>query len=108
MNLLDLIETADQAKNEAIDRVEANASPQWLTAAYNVIVEIAMSGRSFTSDQVWDVLERTKVDAPHEPRAMGVLFRRAVQEGLITATGQYVPSTRIVCHGNPKRCWRRA
>lgn len=107
MDLLDLIQEADKAKHEAIDRVEANASPQWLTACYSVITQVAFSRDIFTSDDIWDALDRAKVDAPAEPRALGSVMRQAMRDGLITTTDKYVPSTRAVCHGNPKRCWRR-
>ncbi len=106
-DLLDIIASQDAA-DRAISQVEAAADPRWMATAYSVIVELAMTRTTFTSDAIWDVLDRAKIDAPVEPRALGALLRQSCNEGLIVATGEYRPSARAVCHASPKRVWRRA
>lgn len=108
MDLLDII-ASEEAKTAAIDQVEAAADPRWMNTVYQIIVQLATASYGgFTTDQVWDVLDRSKIESPTEPRAMGAVFRQACADGLIVATGEYRPSARPVCHASPKRVWRRA
>lgn len=106
MNLLDII-AATEAKDEAITRVGHNADPQWVTACYNTIVQIAFNKQRFTTDDVWDALDRAKVATPHEPKAIGAVLRQAAKDGLIYATDDHKPSARVACHARPLRIWEQ-
>lgn len=94
-------EGAQRAKDEAIDRVEQNADQRWLHNARIAILNLARSGGTFTTDDLWATLRQ-----PHEPRAMGAAIRAAVRDGIIHPTGDYRPSRRVACHGRPLRVWR--
>lgn len=106
-NLLDII-ASQEAADKAIDQVGAHADPRWVATVYSIITELAFKGEGFTTDQVWDVLDRSGIESPDEPRALGAVFRQACQDGLIRATGEYRPSARPVCHASPKRIWVKA
>lgn len=106
MDLLDII-ASQEAKTKAVDQVEAHADPKWLATVYGIVTELAFTGQGFTTDQVWEKLDKSNVDAPAESRAMGAVFRQACKDGLIVATGEYRPSARPICHASPKRVWIR-
>ena len=98
----------EAAKEEAITRVEANAEPGWLAAAWEALRDIcAKHGQwaRLTSDDVWIALSRSGVEAPHEPRAMGAVMRRAVAEGLLIATPDFRPSDLARNHRRPVRVY---
>lgn len=103
MNLLDLI-AAQEAKREAIARVDANMEPAWAETVEKAIVLVANKLREFTTDDVWEELDGAV--EPHERRAMGAAMLRVAKTGLIVATDRTRPSARAVCHANPKRVWR--
>ncbi len=107
MNLLDII-AATEAKNQAIATVTNNADQTWLTSCYSVIVQIATTTDTFTTDDIWQALENAALPTPHEPRAIGAVLRQAAADGLICPTDTYQPSARVACHARPIRVWRRA
>ena len=93
--------TAEDLRDEAVERVEAHADPTWLDEAYTAIATVCMfrgQGGEFTTDAVWAVLDRAGIESPHEPRAMGPVIRRAVGSHLIEWTGQTRTST--IPHGH--------
>jgi hypothetical protein len=96
--------TPEQAADEAIARVGANADPGWLRKAQEAIY-LLMDEGPFTTDDVWAVLNDWYVKPPREPRAMGAAMRIAQQEGWIVATGNYRKSERVECHGRPVMIW---
>lgn len=100
--------TGEALKEEAISRVEANASRAWLDAAWDALLRIcAAHGRHarLTSDDVWIALDRSGVAAPHEPRALGAVMRRAVAEGVLFATADFRPSDIARNHRRPVRVY---
>lgn len=97
---------AIQATNEAIERVDRNANPDWKTHARAAIQFLARTRQEFTTDDVWEFMHQRGHDAPHEPRALGALMREAAKQRLIEATDRVRPSERPQCHMNPKRVWR--
>lgn len=99
-SLLDALATRD----EAIDRVEANAHDLWLAAARQVLEDLCATHDTITSDDLWLALADRDV-ATHEPRAMGAVLRQAARDGLISGTRQYRPSVRPECHARPIREW---
>lgn len=92
------------ARDEAIDRVEANAHDLWLAAAREALDELCATRESFTSDDLWAALDGRDVST-HEPRAMGAVLRQAARDGLVAGTRQYRPSVRPACHARPVRVW---
>ena len=97
--------TATKAADEAIARAGSNADSGWVRAALDAVRSLALARSRFTTDDVWELLERRGVQATHEPRALGAVIRMASKSGIIRATGQYVKSKRVECHGRPIMIW---
>ena len=95
----------DAITDDAINRVERNADPDWLETAYWVLRKLAAQQLEFSSDDIWYRLGELRVST-HEPRAMGAVIRRAIREELIVPTGKYRKSFRRACHGRPIAIWR--
>lgn len=93
-------------RDEAIDRVEANADEAWMSRAHAALMRLCCEpGRyTLTSDDVWRLLGEH--DQPREPRALGAVFRRACAEGAIAKTGTVVQSTRRANHAREIAVWR--
>ena len=99
--------TVEEVITEAVARVERNADSEWLLWAERAVVEAAADNR-FTTDDVWHLLDAWRVEAPHEPRALGAVMRRMARVGVIRSTGEYVKSERVECHGRPIVVWSAA
>jgi hypothetical protein len=94
---------AEEARDEAIARVEANAPERWLQRAHDTVQLIALARFDFTTDHVWDALGD---DRPAEPRALGAVMKAMARDGKIRATGEYRKSERADCHARPVAVWR--
>tara|TARA_R110000824_G_scaffold93279_2_gene225722 strand:+ start:492 stop:899 length:408 start_codon:yes stop_codon:yes gene_type:complete len=90
------------AKVEAVNRVERNADEEWMEVAFKVVVALSRARAEFTTDSVWRRLD----SAPHEPRAMGAVMRRAARAGLCVKTDRVVESKKISNHRRPIAIWR--
>lgn len=99
-------ETAEKLLVEAVERVERNASSEWLTLARDAILLIAQHRQTFTTDSVWAILARWNVEEPHESRAIGAAMRRAQSAGWCKPTEQVSHSIRPACHRRPLRVWQ--
>jgi len=89
LSLLDVGVTAEEARSEAIERVDRNNDdPHWRTAADAAIRMAARDFDDFTADEVWDIIERDAGRFPDiTPSALGPAFLRAAKAGVITKTG---------------------
>jgi hypothetical protein len=96
---------AQQARDEAIARVEANADQDWMIQATLVIELMSKVYDRFTTDDVWRELGRRDLTV-REPRAIGAAMKKAKGKGVIAPTGNYVPSARPESHCRPIRVWR--
>lgn len=93
-------------RERAMRRALEHANQNWVRIATNVICDLAFSRQSFTTDDVWTVLETAYPSVTtQEPRALGPLMRSAARQGLIRATGGYIPSTRPACNARPIMVW---
>jgi hypothetical protein len=81
----------------AMSKAEHNTDPTWADAAERIIVELARTGRHFTSDDIMDKLTDVETETP-DPRALGPIVKRAITRQWIHRTG-YEPSRRR--HGSP-------
>lgn len=90
------------ATEDAIDRVDAHADPEWSNRALEAVRRVALRKSSFIVDEVWHELG----EEPVEPRAMGPVMRRAAAKGLIARTERYQESERVTAHRNPRRIWQ--
>lgn len=93
------------AKEEAISRVEANASRAWLDIAYVCVVGLCRWRSEITTDDVWLDLFGRDVPDPHEPRAMGPVMRKAVTRGHLRPTSTFRPSAMPQNHRRPVRVY---
>lgn len=93
-------------RDEAIRRVGLAASDTWKAVALDALNTVAGHGRDFTSDDVWEVLDKWNVSPPQEKRAMGAIFQRARSLGIATPTEQFIPTARPQAHCAPIRVWR--
>jgi hypothetical protein len=93
-----------EAADAAIERVGANADPEWKAECLRVIERTAMRLPKLTTDDLWVTLDRE--GSPRERRVMGNTIKEAAKAGWITWTVEQRPSNRPVCHANPKRVWR--
>lgn len=81
---------------QALKQVNAAANEEWKEHAYAAITLCAETYRTFTSDQVWGILDLYPDVQTHEPRALGPLMLRAVREGLIESSDCEVCGTEKV------------
>ena len=95
-----------ESKDEAINRVEANANAEWRVAAYKACCLCAQQWIELSTDDVWELMDALFPDCrTHEPRAMGAIMRQAARAGKIEASGEYFKSRRPQCHGRPVAIW---
>jgi hypothetical protein len=93
----------DRRRNEGMARAERHTDPTFAAEAYSIICAFVVP---FFGDDVWATLDRRGVPFPHEPRALGPIFRRAQLAGLIEPTGEYRRTLRPSAHRSPQRQWR--
>ncbi len=95
-----------ESKDEAINRVEANANAEWRVAAYKACCLCAQQWIELSTDDVWELMDALFPDCrTHDPRAMGAIMRQAARAGKIEASGEYFKSRRPQCHGRPVAIW---
>lgn len=92
--------------DHAVSTAGANANPEWVQRARDVITTLAATREEFTTDDVWARLDGRA--ETHERRALGAVVRWAEREGLIRKTDRYLPSTRAECNGRPIAVWASA
>lgn len=90
MNQLDIFADTIAATEAAIRQVDEHADLEWRRRAYEAVRWCAYNLYEFTSDSAWQYLaERHPNVTTHEPAAMGPIFRRAAQQGLIRKAGTF-------------------
>lgn len=99
---------ANDAKKEAMARVEAHASAAWSSLMLDLVFETCVSREQFTADDVidrYDALPGNK-PATHEPRAFGPVMMRAAKLGwCCKANVAPLPSRRRSLHASPRAVW---
>lgn len=105
----DLFQRGVDAREDAIDRAEANADRSWYALSRAAVIYVAERHEEFTTDAVWERLADCDVDLDtHEHRAMGGVMRAALRDGIIERTDRTRQSTRPSAHRRPMRVWRSA
>ena len=94
-----------KTKKQAIDEVELNAEKIWWHKTKDVIHTLAKANTNFTSDEVWAELDRLGIPRPHQPTALGSVFRACCQAGWISKSGKYKPSTQPTNHQRDVAIW---
>lgn len=92
--------TATEARDKALKQVGDNANEDWLKTAYEALIQLAFEKDRITSDDLWE-----RVGKPREPRALGVVMKRAAKVKIIVPTDVYTNSHRAACHARPVRVW---
>jgi hypothetical protein len=102
-SLFDDYADARAARDEAMQRVDEHADPDWKDLALDVALRVARENFDFTTDDVWQALGDNR---PREPRALGPIMMTLSKRGVIRKTGMMRESTRPEAHMNPKAVWR--
>lgn len=100
------VEEAIRLRDEGIDSVYENASPEFKLGT-NASIEFIARGRDeFTTDAVWARNEQQGVPLPHDNRAMSGAMGIAKAAEWIEPTDRFVPTQRKQAHRRPIRVWR--
>jgi hypothetical protein len=90
-------------RNEAMERVELAADPDWFDKALTALRQIAQTNPTLTSAEVLIAVGRTGA-ITRDNRALGPVMKRAQTIGLIEPTGTFVPHPGR--HQTPIRVWK--
>lgn len=105
-DLFNSVKDGKELRDDAIERVKQNCSPEWMASATKAVELCAKFRNEFTVDDVQEVLESLGVPKPREGRAMGAVMNSCRRSGLIEPTGRYKASRQAHCHANPRQIWR--
>ena len=86
------MKTSIQLRDEGIELVDKNTSYEWKESADNAICSLALSGRTFTAEDV-----RRLAGSPSRPNAFGSRFMKAIRRGWIKKVG-YTNAARPDAH----------
>lgn len=78
----------------------------WEDKAYSAVVDAAYNYETFTTDDVWELLEVWNEKPPADSRRMGAVIKRAEAASIIVSTFAFKRSRRSINHGRPVRLWR--
>lgn len=90
------------ARDEAIDRVDANALPEWKDAAIETVYQVALRKWTFATDDIW----AAGLEKPREPKAMGPVMLRAVKLGYCEPMDVSRRSRKVTQHARPLQMYR--
>jgi hypothetical protein len=102
-----LFDAPERAKQQAIAQVEAN-NREFVEMVYTFLEFLARRRPTITAIDLWDFIDCHEpgfVPKPKHPRAMGVVFVRARNAGLISPTNSWVKSGRTSDHNQMLRVW---
>lgn len=94
--------TSEDARREALERVERNATAKWKAGAWEVLLRVARSHETFTTDDLWDA----GLSGARENRALGAIMLAAARDRIIEKTGEWRKSHRVAAHTRPMMIWR--
>lgn len=89
-------------RDQAMGQAQQGTDPDWEADATKAVRTLAVSGRDFSPDDVWILLEEGNVPPPREPRALGPILKRLAKVGEIRPKG-FTESRRR--HGAPVRIY---
>ena len=88
-------------RDEGMERVDAATPTEWKETTADIILHLAQTKQTFTTDDVWE-----RVTKPLNPRALGPVMKLAQKSGWIEPTSEFISSKRPVAHARPVRVWR--
>ena len=101
------IKEGAQLREEGINQAEQAANKYWREVAYDALLEVLKLHKFFTTDEVWEILNRKFPEViTHEKKAMGGVIRKAQRAGLCISTDRVQRSTRPECHRHPNLLWK--
>jgi len=94
---------ARRKRDEALRRVqEGPGKDEWIKAAKWTVLEVALTHKEFTTDEVW----ATGLPAcPGTNRALGPVMMAAAKAKVIERTPYTRDSKKVVSHARPVRVW---
>jgi hypothetical protein len=78
----------------------------WEEKAFSAVVDAAQTYETFSTDEVWEMLEVFGEKPPADSRRMGSVIKAAEAERIIIGTFSFKRSRRSINHGRPVRIWR--
>lgn len=93
---------AQEAKLEAMERVDTNADPSWKEKAYDIIVRVAERLPEFTPDDIWEA----GLPMPMDGRALGPVMKRIASRKIASKTDRVVPTRQVKSHGTDVAVWK--
>jgi uracil-DNA glycosylase len=92
---------AARRRDNALARVVAGADPDWMTQAWDALVDYLHTHPSFFVDTFW---ADTNLERPRESRALGPLVLKAARKGLMAKSGEFRKSA--ASNMTEKPVWR--
>lgn len=90
-----------EAKARGMERAEIGAGLEWADRAAALVLKVASSKASFTSDDLW----AAGLEKPKNPRALGPVLVRLAKFGKIRKTGAFVGTSQKSRHNAPVAIW---
>jgi uracil-DNA glycosylase len=81
---------AARRRDQALAQVADAADPEWVTEAWNALVEYLYTHETWFVDDFWS---ETRLRRPKESRALGPVVLRAARQGLMRKSGQFRKSS---------------
>lgn len=97
------METLREIIDEAVDRGYKNANNLWKEKALECVEVVAKSKKTFTIDDVRDLMNQFPYET-HDKRAWGGVIKKANKLNFIEPTGITMPNR--TGHGTPMQIWR--
>ena len=95
---------SERRRDAAMAAIDDNTDPEWKQLARVIIAELAATGETFVSDDVWKRLPEG-LDLPHDRRALGPVMRSAATSGLIKRCGWQL-TEQVKSHRQPITQWK--
>lgn len=99
--------SAREARDDGMQTVDENADEEWRRVMSELVVKVAKQRRTFTSDDVFDLLDALpRKPVTHDLRAFGPVMMRAIKDGVCRkADRASIPSRRASLHASPRTVW---
>ena len=92
-------------KAEGMEAALAGVTDEWKAMAMMAVQDCTRLYESFTTDEVWGILESAGMERPETPAAMGPIMRNCARNGIIQKTPFYRVSTQRTNHAREVAIW---
>ena len=90
--------TSEELKEEALERVEEHADPEWKKKVMEKIMDVCTKKREFCADDI-------QVEGTHNNSALGAMIKKAEKMGICKSVG-YTHSARKGRHSGILILWK--